>query len=193
MSDYNFSRRKFLAGAATVGAAGAMGIGTLSSCSGGGSTASAEYDWMPREYKYPPLLDEVPAGTVLKAGVVGCGGRGTGAALNFLEAGGSTVQVTALADVFKDRLDSCAEKIKTETGQEVPAENCFLGFDAYEKVLDSGVDIVILATPPKFRPQPIRSGCKSTQTRYLWRNLLLLILLEFARFWPQQKWPMLPV
>jgi predicted dehydrogenase len=161
MSDYNFSRRKFLAGAATVGAAGAMGIGTLSSCSGGGSSASAEYDWMPREYNYPPLLDEVPAGTVLKAGVVGCGGRGTGAALNFLEAGGSTVQVTALADVFKDRLDSCAEKIKNETGQEVPAENCFIGFDAYEKVLDSGVDIVILATPPKFRPQQFEAAVKA--------------------------------
>lgn len=161
MSNNNFSRRKFLAGAATVGAAGAMGIGTLSSCSSEGTSTSGEFDWVKREYKYPPMLDQVPGGTVLKAGIIGCGGRGSGAAVNFLEAGGSTVQVTALADVFQDRIDSCAEKIKKETGQEVPAENCFIGFDAYEKVLDSGVDIVILATPPKFRPQQFEAAVKA--------------------------------
>ncbi|WP_297089039.1 Gfo/Idh/MocA family oxidoreductase [uncultured Draconibacterium sp.] len=161
MSDNNFSRRKFLAGAAAVGAAGAMGVGTLSSCSGGGDAAGGQFDWTKREYPYPPMLDEVPEGKVLKAGVVGCGGRGSGAAVNFLEAGGSTVQVTALGDVFQDRIDSCVEKIKNQTGQEVPAENCFIGFDAFEKVIDSGVDVVILATPPKFRPQHFEAAVKA--------------------------------
>ncbi|MFV0268945.1 MAG: Gfo/Idh/MocA family protein [Draconibacterium sp.] len=164
MSDNNFSRRRFLTGAAVVGAAGAMGVGTFSSCaSGGGDTSAAgvSYDWDPREYNFPPMLDEVPAGTELKAGIIGCGGRGTGAAINFLEAGGSTVTVTALGDVLKDRLDSCRDKIKNEKGLEVPAENCFVGFDAFEKVIDSGVDIVILATPPKFRPEHFAAAVKA--------------------------------
>ncbi len=164
MSDNNFSRRRFLTGAAVVGAAGAMGVGTFSSCaSGGGDTSAAgvSYDWEPREYNFPPMLDEVPAGAELKAGIIGCGGRGTGAAINFLEAGGSTVTVTALGDVLKDRLDSCRDKIKNEKGLEVPAENCFVGFDAFEKVIDSGVDIVILATPPKFRPEHFAAAVKA--------------------------------
>jgi len=164
MSENNFSRRRFLTGAAMVGAASAMGVGTITSCSSGGgegSSAGVSYDWEPREYNFPPMLDEVPAGTELKAGVIGCGGRGTGAAINFLEAGGSTVTITALGDVFQDRLDSCRDKIKNEKGVEVPAENCFVGFDAFEKVIDSGVDIVILATPPKFRPEQFAAAVKA--------------------------------
>ena len=163
MSENNFSRRKFLTGAAAVGAVGAFGVGPLASCSsGGGSSATGGiYDWKQREYTFPPLLDEVPAGNVLKAGVIGCGGRGSGAAVNFLEAGGSTVTITALGDVFKDKLDSCRDKIKNEKGVEVPEENCFIGFDAFEKVIDSGVDIVILATPPKFRPEQFAAAVKA--------------------------------
>ena len=163
MSENNFSRRKFLTGAATVGAVGALGVGPLASCSsGGGSSATGGiYDWKQREYTFPPLLDEVPAGNVLKAGVIGCGGRGSGAAVNFLEAGGSTVTITALGDVFQDRLDSCREKIKNEKDVDVPLENCFVGFDAFEKVIDSGVDIIILATPPKFRPEHFAAAVKA--------------------------------
>ncbi|WP_346862371.1 Gfo/Idh/MocA family oxidoreductase [uncultured Draconibacterium sp.] len=162
MSENNFSRRKFLAGAAVVGAAGAMGVGTLSSCSsGGGSGSTAIYDWKPREYQFPPLLDTVPEGKVLKVGVIGCGGRGSGAAFNCLEAGGGTVEITALADVFQDRVDDLVAKLKEQNNVEVPAENVFVGFDAYEKVLDSGVDIVILATPPKFRPQQFEAAVKA--------------------------------
>lgn len=163
MSETNFSRRKFLGGAAALGAAGAMGIGPLSSCSTGDSSAGggAIYDWKEREYNFPPMLDEVPAGNTLKAGVIGCGGRGTGAALNFLEAGGSTVTITALGDVFQDRIDGCRERIKKNHELEIPDESCFVGFDAYEKVIDSGVDIVILATPPKFRPAQFEAAVKA--------------------------------
>lgn len=162
MSENNFSRRKFLTGAATVGAVGAMGIGPLASCSSEGSSAGGGiFDWKAREYNFPPLLDEVPDGEVLKAGVIGCGGRGSGAAVNFLDAGGATVTITALGDVFQDRIDSCREKIKNEKGVDVPEENCFVGFDAYEKVIDSGVDIVILATPPKFRPEQFSAAVKA--------------------------------
>jgi len=160
MSENNFSRRKFLAGAAVVSAAGAMGVGALSSCASGGSGAGATGIWTPRELNLPPLLDAAPEGPELKAGVIGCGGRGSGAALNFLDAGPG-VTITALADVFQDRIDDCRKKIKEEKGVDVPVENCFVGFDAFQKVLDSGVDVVILATPPKFRPEHFEATVKA--------------------------------
>ena len=127
MSNNQFSRRKFLAGAAVVGAAGTMGVGTLASCAGGGAKqgVAGAYDWVPREYKFPPMLEKAPEGTELKAGIIGCGGRGSGAAINFLDAGPG-LTITALGDVFQDRVDSCREKIKTEKGIEVPVENCFV-------------------------------------------------------------------
>lgn len=161
MSENNFSRRKFLAGAAAVGAVGAMGVGTLSSCATGSGSFNVLYDWTPKDLKFPPLLDTVPEGKVLKAGIIGCGGRGSGAAINFLDAGGKTVTVTALGDVFQDRIDDLQEKLKTQKDNEVADENCFVGFDAFEKVLDSGVDIVILATPPKFRPEHFEAAVKA--------------------------------
>jgi predicted dehydrogenase len=96
----------------------------------------------------------------LKAGVVGCGGRGTGAAINFLSAG-PNLQVVALGDTFQDRVDSCREKLIKEKQNEVPVEKCFVGFDAYQKVIDSGVDIVILATPPSFRPEHLAAAVEA--------------------------------
>jgi len=171
MSDNNFSRRKFLAGAATVGAASTLGVGTLSSCAAGGGVDTSIYDWAKREYKYPPMLDTIPEGNVLTAGVIGCGGRGSGAAVNFLEAGGSTVEITALGDVFQDKIDNCLERIKKATGAEVPAENCFVGFDAFEKVIDSGVDIIILATPPKFRPEHFEAAVKARKHVFMEKPL----------------------
>ncbi len=164
MSENNFSRRKFLTGAAAVGAAGAMGIGTFASCSteGGksGKSGGGQYDWNTREYDFPPLLDTAPEGKELKAGVIGCGGRGSGAAINFLDAGPG-LTIVALGDVFQDRVDDLQKKLKEEKNVEVADENCFVGFDAYQKVLDSGVDIVILATPPKFRPEQFEAAVKA--------------------------------
>lgn len=165
MSENNFSRRKFLTGAAAIGAVGVMGVGTLSSCAAGGGSASADatnYGWPKRDLVFPPLLDTVPEGTVLKAGIIGCGGRGSGAAVNFLDAGGATVTVTALGDVFQDRLDGLREKLLAHGSKtEIADENCFVGFDAFEKVIASGVDIVILATPPKFRPEQFEAAVKA--------------------------------
>ncbi len=162
MNKNSFSRRKFLAGAATIGAAGAMGVGPLTSCTSGdgASGASGSYDWAPRELNLPPLLTTAPEGKELKAGVIGCGGRGSGAAMNFLDAGPG-LTITALADVFQDRLDSLKGKLKDQKGVEVPEENCFVGFDAYQKVIDSGVDVVIMATPPKFRPEMFDAAVKA--------------------------------
>ncbi|SHF47385.1 Predicted dehydrogenase [Mariniphaga anaerophila] len=161
MSSNNFSRRKFLSSAAAVGAVGAMGVGTLSSCAGGGTAGDTGiYDFKKREYKLPPMLDTAPDGQELKAGIIGCGGRGSGAAINFLDAG-PNLKIVALGDVFQDRVDSLKEKLKNEKNMEVPDENCFVGFDAFEKVLDAGVDIVILATPPKFRPEHFEAAVKA--------------------------------
>jgi myo-inositol 2-dehydrogenase / D-chiro-inositol 1-dehydrogenase len=155
MGNNNFSRRKFITGAAVVGAAGLGGFNPLTACSDGSSNKLSQVTGKPfkglSDLTLPPLLETAPDGPVLKAGVIGCGGRGSGAAINWLSAG-PNVTITALGDVFKDRLDSCREKINKQFKFEVPPENCFVGFDAYQKVIDSGVDVVILATPPKFRP-----------------------------------------
>ena len=141
MRKSEISRRKFLGSAATVGAAGIVIPSLLTSCAGESK----------KVVPVPVSPDKAPDGPVLKAGVIGCGDRGSGAALQFVNAG-PNLKITALGDVLKDRLDSFREKIKKEANQEVPDENCFVGFDAFQKVIDSGVDVVILATPPAFRP-----------------------------------------
>jgi predicted dehydrogenase len=141
-----YSRRNFLKSSAL----GIMGttVATpafLSSCSGQGSGESKLKDVV-----VPEILASAPDGKPLKAGLVGCGGRGSGAAADFLSAG-KGLQITALGDVFKDKLDICRNALK-DSGHNIPDENCFIGFDAYRKVIDSGVDVVLLCTPPVFRP-----------------------------------------
>jgi len=135
-------RREFLKNASTMGMFCALGATGLIQCESN----------KVREYAYPSLLKQAPDGPVLKAGLVGCGYRGTGAVLNFLNAG-PNLKITALGDVFKDKIDLCNSLLKEERDIEVPEENCFVGFDAFEKVIDSGVDVIILATPPNFRPE----------------------------------------
>jgi len=90
---------------------------------------------------------------LLRIGLVGCGGRGAGAAANALAAD-KNVKLVALGDTFADRLSQSLENLKKEAGDkvDVPKERCFVGFDAYQKVIDSGVDVVLLCTPPHFRP-----------------------------------------
>lgn len=96
---------------------------------------------------------QAPDGRLLKAGLIGCGGRGRGAANNFLDAG-PNLQIVALADVFPDRVAKARELLNGQRGQQITEANCFTGFDAYQKLLESGgVDVVLNATPPHFRPQ----------------------------------------
>jgi len=150
MKKSSISRRNFLGKAAAVGVAGVVVPSIIASCSRETRNVVA----------VPDFLDQAPDGPVLKAGVIGCGGRGSGAAINFLSAGPS-LQIVALGDTFQDRVDSCREKILKEKGQEVPVENCFVGFDAYQKVIDAGVDIIILATPPYFRPEHLAAAVQA--------------------------------
>jgi predicted dehydrogenase len=146
------SRRQFLSTSAlaAIGTIGAAQL--LTSCKDEKSNK--------KEIKLPQLLNEAPDGKVIKAGLIGCGGRGTGAAINFLDAG-PNLQITALGDVFQDRLDKCRAELKTQKNVEIADDKCFLGFDSYEKVLDSGVDMVLLCTPPHFRPQHVEAAVKA--------------------------------
>lgn len=119
----------------------------------------------------------------IRVGVIGCGGRGTGAVLNVLGAATKVIypaagyhtedvdqntavnrkdiQIVALADVFEDRLNRCREnlaKIKVE----VPKETCFTGFDGYKRLLAvPAVNYVILATPPHFRPEQLMAAVQA--------------------------------
>jgi predicted dehydrogenase len=146
MNKPELNRRNFIT-KTTLGTLGAAGI--LTSCAGPENKKA--------EIQLPELLDQAPDGPVLKAGLIGCGGRGTGAAVNFLDAG-PNLQITALGDVFQDKLDNCRAKLKEERNVEVADENCFIGFDAYQKVIDSGVDLVLLCTPPHFRPAHVEAA-----------------------------------
>ena len=90
---------------------------------------------------------------VIKVGLIGCGGRGTGAAEQACSAG-DDIRLVAMGDMFRDRLDEKREILRSSLGSRfaVKDENCFVGFDAYKGVLHSDVDVVLLATPPHFRP-----------------------------------------
>lgn len=96
---------------------------------------------------------------VLKVGLIGCGGRGTGAAAQAIAAD-PQARLTALGDAFADRLKSSLENLRKENPEKVQVEedHCFVGFDAYQKVIDSGVDVVVLATPPHFRPAHLKAA-----------------------------------
>ena len=89
----------------------------------------------------------------LKVGLIGCGGRGTGAAAQALAADPDVI-LTSMGDVFSDRLEESYKEIMEVEPKKVKVDksNKFVGFDAYKKVIESGVDVVILTTPPSFRP-----------------------------------------
>ncbi|MBI1375512.1 MAG: twin-arginine translocation signal domain-containing protein [Phycisphaera sp.] len=86
----------------------------------------------------------------LKLGLVGCGGRGSGACGQALEAD-SNIELYAMGDIFPERLETSYRNLEKSGKTNVPDERKHIGFDAYMKVIDS-VDVVILTTPPGFRP-----------------------------------------
>jgi len=98
---------------------------------------------------------------VLRVGLIGCGGRGTGAAVQALLAD-KQVRLVAMADAFEDPLHSSLKRLKADQKVshkvEVPSDRCFAGFDAYQKLIDSGVDVVLLAEPPHFRPRHLKAA-----------------------------------
>ena len=97
----------------------------------------------------------------IRVGLVGCGGRGTGAARNALEASPGA-RIVALADLFRDRLDGCRELLASHSDRgSVATKQCFVGFEAYRELLAGDVDLVILATPPHFRPMHFAAAVES--------------------------------
>ncbi|MDR1054407.1 MAG: Gfo/Idh/MocA family oxidoreductase [Prevotellaceae bacterium] len=155
------NRRQFLTSAAVAGAAVTMGAGStlLTSCSGGKAAKKQAIKRL-KKWRIPTLTDMAIDGKAVKVGLVGCGGQGTGDIISLTQAANG-IEIVALGDVFKDRVDGSRERIKKETGQEIAADKCFVGFDAYQKVIDSGVDLVLLVTPPIFRPLHFETAVKA--------------------------------
>lgn len=94
----------------------------------------------------------------LKVGLIGCGGRGSGAVGNALNADRGCV-LTALADAFEDRVQQRRKSLKAALGDRVAVDDdhCFVGFDAYQKLIDSDVDVVLLCATPHFRPRHLKA------------------------------------
>lgn len=99
---------------------------------------------------------------VLKVGLIGCGGRGMGAAVNAMNAE-ENVKLTVLADAFPDQIAHARGVLAKQIGARFAVDNdhCFDGFDAYKKVMASDVDVVLLCTPPHFRPAQLRAAIEA--------------------------------
>jgi predicted dehydrogenase len=106
-----------------------------------------------------PRFAHAGADETLKVGLVGCGNRGSGAAVDALSAD-PHARLVAMGDTFADHAHNALNTIKrnSPTPEQVAVsdDRVFSGFDAYKQVIDSGVDVVILATPPHFRPQHLQ-------------------------------------
>ena len=143
-------RRDFLTKSSVLGAAGVFGASSLLTACGSGKVKLVPLR-APGDYYVPVLDDKAADGRELKVGLVGCGGRGNGALGNLLDAADG-IKVVALGDVFPDRIERVRKTLKEKRGIEIPDDHIYIGFDAYKKVIDSGIDLVILTTPPVFRP-----------------------------------------
>lgn len=154
-------RREFLTHSALLGAAIPVGMtSTLTSCVGGQKEAALK-QFTPEELGMFSFVEIAPDGKPLKAALIGCGDRGTGAACQFLEAG-PNVSIVAMVDVLKDRLERSREILKEKYNNVVADENCFLGFDAYKKVLEMPeIDLVLLTTPTHFRPEQFKAAVEA--------------------------------
>src|SRR5258705_6750368 len=104
---------------------------------------------------FPGIIRAQTVTNAIKVGLVGCGGRGSGAASQALQAD-DYAELTAVADIDQAQIDRSLGALKrnTKTGSRVKVEPSaqYLGLDAFQKVIDSKVDVVLLATPPGFRP-----------------------------------------
>ena len=164
------SRRTFLKSSAlagTIGVIGASGAtGFLSSCSSDNSKSGNAALREPGSYYIPELPDMAVDGKELRAGVIGCGGRGSGAAMNFLNSANG-VTIVALGDVFEERVESLANKLKNEKNIDIPSDKRFVGLDAYKHVIDSDVDVIIECTPPYFRPLHFEYAVKKNRHCFL--------------------------
>lgn len=122
-----------------------------------GATASAGSLLLARRGAYAAGTDRI------RVAMIGCGSRGTFDAIDFLKAD-PAVEIVAMAEMFQDRIDSSLAKLRKDFAARVKVtpDTCFLGFDAYKKVMAmSEVDIVMLLTPPGFRPPIVRAAVEA--------------------------------
>ena len=99
----------------------------------------------------------------IRVGLIGSGGRGTGAARDCVNSS-SNVVIAAIGDLFQDRVGSSLARLKKELKPEnisVTPETCFSGFDNFKKVLQCDIDMVILAAPPHFRPEHLEASVQA--------------------------------
>jgi predicted dehydrogenase len=134
---FGTSRRDFLKGATVLATGGALAAEVTGAYAGGG-------DW-------------------LRVGLIGCGGRGTGAAAQALKAD-KGVKLFALADAFEDRLQASLATLKKDEALaakiDIVPDRCFVGFDAYQQVI-ACCDVVLLCTPPHFRPLHLKAAVEA--------------------------------
>jgi len=155
-------RRDFFKNTALLGA-GIPVLGAASSVftSCGESSGKSSKTFTEEELGMFSFVNIAPDGKPLKAALIGCGDRGTGAATQFLGAG-PNVSIIALADIFKDRMDNCRRILKEQRNNEVSDEFCFLGFDSYKKILEmKEIDVVLLCTPTHFRPEQFKAAVEA--------------------------------
>ncbi len=114
---------------------------------------------------FPGIISAQTVTNALKVGLVGCGGRGSGAAANALAADANT-ELTAVADIDAQIVDQALTRLRgsTKFGERVKVDpaRAFVGLDGYQKVIDS-VDVVLLATPPGFRPQHLTAAVNANK------------------------------
>jgi myo-inositol 2-dehydrogenase/D-chiro-inositol 1-dehydrogenase len=152
-SENGWTRREFHAAGLALGAAALFG--------GEGLVGSAR------------AAHRRPDTGILRVGVIGCGGRGTGAVIQALAADPDSV-LWAVGDLYPERLEPCIKEARGFVAEEaedpdamvrhkvrIEPGRMFSGFDCYQKVIDSGVDVVILTTPPGFRPQHLRAAVEA--------------------------------
>ena len=149
----DLSRRGVLA----AGVAAAAGLAAVSGC------ASAPTNPVVHAPPQPPLPRSRPLTGTIRVGVVGCGGRGTGAIVQALRAD-PDVRLVAMGDVFQDRLDGCYRSINEELGDRaatainVPSSRRFVGLDCFRPVLACDIDLILITGYPAFRPEQLKAA-----------------------------------
>jgi predicted dehydrogenase len=132
-------RRRFLKDASVLAAAGVAGATLLN-----------------------PRMAHASGSDLIRYALIGCGGRGMGAAVDAARAG-KNARLVALADIFKDRVDYSKNALKNQLGEQfaVPDENCFHDFDSYKQIMATECDLVLLCTTPHFRPLHLRAAVEA--------------------------------
>lgn len=128
------------------------------------SAAVATAGWTSGESRMVTASEPVPAvhtggETIIKVGLVGCGGRGTGAAVNSMKAD-QGVRIVALADLFEASITNCRKSLQNRYPKQfkVDDDHCFTGFDNYRRLLETDIEVVLLASPPHYRPDQMEAA-----------------------------------